>query len=92
MARPQTIIGIVTAVLLAATLGILVYTMMQQAQVRCEVCVTYHGRAQCRTAAGPDREEATKTATDNACSFLSSGMTESIQCTNTPPDSVHCSE
>jgi hypothetical protein len=32
--------------------------------------------------------EAQRTATDNACAQLSSGVTESMQCTNTPPESV----
>lgn len=90
--KPQTKIGILTGVLLAATLGVLIYAMLQQARVSCEVCVTFHGASHCRTAAGPDRASATKTATDNACGFLASGMADSILCSNTPPDSVHCSE
>ena len=39
---------------------------------------------------GPSEEEATRTATDNACGFLASGMTESIRCQNTPPAKVEC--
>jgi hypothetical protein len=54
------------------------------------VCMAYHGQTMCRSASGTTREEAVKTATDNACSYLASGMTESIQCTNTQPASVRC--
>jgi hypothetical protein len=92
MTRPQATIGVLTAVLVAATLGVLIYAMTRQARVSCEACVTFHGRTKCRTAAGPDREEATKTAVDNACGYLARGMADSISCSNTPPDRVRCGE
>ncbi len=85
-------IGILTAAVALAMMVLLVYTMLQQAQVSCEACVTFQGRTQCRSAVGPDREQATRTAIDNACAFLATGMTDSIRCANTPPDSVQCEE
>ncbi len=92
MRSPQAKIAIVTVVLVAATVGLLVLSTLQQARVDCEACITFHGRTQCRTAAGPDRDEATRTAIDNACAFIASGMTDSISCANTPPDSVTCGD
>lgn len=92
MRSPQAKIGIATVVLLALTVGLLVYSVLQQAQVSCEVCVTFHGRTQCREAMGPDRDQAVKTAIDNACGFLASGMADGISCANTPPDSVTCED
>ena len=42
-------------------------------------------------AMGTTREEAVRTATDNACAFLASGMTQSVECTTrTAPVSVTC--
>lgn len=90
--NPMVKIAIGTVILVAAMIGLLVYTMLQQAQVSCEACVTFQGRTQCRSAVGPDREQATRTAIDNACAFLAAGMTDSIRCANTPPDSVQCEE
>ena len=92
MPSPQAKIGIVTAILVALTLGLLIYSTLQQAQIECEACVTFRGRTDCRTAIGPDRELATKTAVDNACGLLASGMADSISCSNTPPDRVTCDE
>lgn len=92
MASSRAKIGIITAVVLVAMAALLVSLMLQQAKVTCEACVTFRGRTQCRSAVGPDREQATRTAIDNACAFLASGMTDSIQCANTPPDSVQCEE
>lgn len=76
--------------LVAATLAVLALAVRDSFSHACEVCVTYGGRTACREARGANVEEATRTATDNACAFLASGMTESIRCGNTRPDSVHC--
>lgn len=92
MRSPQAKIAILTAVLVAAMVGLLITSALRQARVSCEACVTFHGRTQCRTAAGPDREQATRTAVDNACGLLTSGMANSINCANTPPNSVTCDE
>lgn len=71
-----------------AVLGALVYSTMGLAKVSCEVCMTFNGRTQCAKASGTTREEAQRTATDTACAPISSGMTDSIKCSNTTPDSV----
>jgi len=87
---PRAKIAIVTVVLIVFTVGLLVYSMLQQAKVSCEVCVAFHGNNKCRSAVGPTRDEAIKTATTNACGYLTSGMANSIACQNTPPLSVAC--
>ena len=71
-------------------LGVLIYSTVGLSQYSCEVCITYNGQQNCSTSSAPTEEEAVRTATDVACAPISSGMTESIQCTNTPPDSIDC--
>jgi hypothetical protein len=92
MRSPQAKIAIVTVVLLILTVGLGIYGVLQQTRIDCEVCVSFHGRTQCRAASGPDRDEAIETAIDNACGFLSSGMADSISCSKTEPDSVTCND
>ena len=75
-----------------AVLGVLIYSTMGLQQYSCEVCMTFEGETNCSVARAPTSQEATRTATDVACAPISSGMTESIQCSNTPPDSIVCSE
>ncbi len=87
---PQAKIGWVSALVGVAMVAVVSYAMLQQAQVTCEACVTFHGRTQCRTAVGPDEEEARRTAVDNACGLLASGMADSISCSNTQPDRLVC--
>jgi hypothetical protein len=68
--------------------GIIVYSTMNLSQYECEVCIEFKSRTSCRTAAGSTREEAVRTATDNACADIVSGMTDSIACGHTTPKSV----
>jgi hypothetical protein len=84
-----TLIAILFSLLV---LGVLIYSTLDLQQYSCEVCITYQGQTNCSTAAGTTQEEATRTATDVACAPISNGMTESIQCSNTPPNSASCIE
>ncbi len=90
MARPIVRATIVGLVLAAVTLFLLIRAMLWSFEVRCEVCVTYEGRVACREASGRTAEEAQRTATDNACAFLASGMTQTVQCTGRTPTRVTC--
>ena len=92
MKNPRTLIAVLTVAVGILMIGVLILAMMQQAEVTCEVCVTYHGATRCRTAIGAERSEAIRTATDNACSFLASGMADSISCSNTTPDVATCDD
>jgi hypothetical protein len=90
MNKPIVLASVVAVVLALVTLGLVLRSAMTTYDHLCEVCVTYQGRSQCREAYGSSRQEAVKTATDNACSFLASGMTASVQCSNVQPDRVTC--
>jgi hypothetical protein len=79
-----------TVVFLALFIGAVVYLSTRIAHYECRVCVTYNGGTICRTAASGTRKAAIESAVTSACSGLASGMTESIACENTPPDSVEC--
>jgi hypothetical protein len=72
--------------------GYVVYSSLGLDKVSCEVCVEFRGESACRTASGVTREEAMRTATENACAQLVSGMTDSMDCSQTPPKSVSCQD
>ncbi|MBI1898338.1 MAG: hypothetical protein HYZ57_01955 [Acidobacteria bacterium] len=69
--------------------ALLLYLSLGGTRYRVEVCMEYNGRANCRTASGSTEEQALRTAADNACALLASGMTESMACTSRPPKSVN---
>jgi hypothetical protein len=73
-------------------LAYLIYSSLTQAQASCEVCINFRGRTGCGSARGVDANEAQRTATDVACAPISSGVTDSIACGNTPPIKLMCSK
>ena len=86
MSKAAVIGGLFGLVMLAA----LTYFSLGFAQYTCEVCVTFNGRMQCRTASGTDQETATQTARDNACAFLVASKTDGFLCGQTHPTQVTC--
>ncbi len=79
---------VVSILFLLAVLGVLVYSTMGLQEYSCEVCITYNGRTNCARASGTTREEAQRTAVNTACAPITGGMSETIACGNTAPDSV----
>jgi len=90
MSSPRKQLAIIVIVLGALFVAVLALAIRGARRESCEVCITFHGAQACREAVGRDRNEAVRTATDNACAFLASGMTDSVACQNTPPDAVTC--
>lgn len=74
--------------LLIAVLALLVWSSIGLRQHRVEVCITFEGNRVCRVAQGATQEAAKRQASDNACAMLTSGVTGTISCLQTPPDSV----
>lgn len=66
----------------------LTWNIVQTETLHCTVCMEYDGQKKCRSATGPDQEQCQRTASDNACAFLASGMTNSMACGRTKPVSV----
>ena len=73
-----------------ALLVFIMYSTMGLAKVTCEVCVEFHGRTMCSSAAGTNKNEAVKSAIDVACSDLAAGRTENIACEATMPKTMSC--
>jgi hypothetical protein len=71
-----------------AFLAIMYTSTRNLSAYRVEVCIQFNGREACRTASGATREAAQRTATDNACALIASGMSDGIACSNTPPSKV----
>lgn len=83
--------GAVMGLVFAVLVGLLVFAAMRGlSSVTCEVCVTFNDETLCRTGTGKNRQAAIDSAQRACCALLSSGMTESIKCGNTEPDSVDC--
>jgi len=80
----------VGAIFGVAIVALVLYLSLSFDEVRCEVCVEYKGKTECRTAGGADTETASRTARDNACAFLISSKTDAFLCGQDTPKSMSC--
>lgn len=69
-------------------IAVLVYTTFGNNRYRCQVCVVFAGRTACKTAGASTQAQAQRTATENACAEIASGVTDSMACENRQPASV----
>jgi hypothetical protein len=83
--KPAVILAIAFA---AVVLAVLIFTTIGTNKFRCEVCITFNGRTACRTAGASTEAQAVRTATENACAQIASGVTDSMACASTPPKSL----
>ena len=82
--------GVIGLLALLALMAWVVWRSFQIGGVRCEVCIEYAGRSQCRSVDGSTRTEALEAATTNVCAFLSNGVTDSMACARTAPTKADC--
>lgn len=83
--KKPVLLGIVFVVVV---IGVLIYSSLNLAQQRVEVCMQFGGRTACRTAAGSTKDFALRTATSNACAQIASGVTDSTACERSEPVKV----
>ncbi|UCF36563.1 MAG: hypothetical protein JSU96_17350 [Acidobacteriota bacterium] len=79
-------------IIFLAFVAFVIYSTMSLGKVTCTVCIEYQGAEACRTASGEDRESAVRTATENACAQVTSGMSNTRNCLQQPPVSVECGD
>lgn len=72
----------------AVMIGVLVYSTLNLAQYKVEVCISFNGHTQCRSASGVTEENALRAATSVACATLANGVTEVVGCERTVPVST----
>lgn len=82
-----------TLVTISALVGLgayLLYSTLTSQKYSCTVRVTYQGRSGTATASAATKHDATQQAQTTACGPITSGMNESIACSNTPPTTTEC--
>lgn len=77
-------------VVLVPVVAYVLHASLEQAAVECEVCIRYAGDRVCRTVSATTETDAIRGAIDNACGPVAAGVTETVRCTTTPPESARC--
>ena len=88
--RPGRRTALIALGALGLFMALVVRASLDVGGVRCEVCITHRGAAQCRTVDGASEEEARMAAVTNVCAHLASGVTDGMACARTPPTRDHC--
>ena len=69
-------------------LGVIIYSSMNLAKYRLEVCVQFNGKTNCKTASAVSEDFAQQTAIANACGEIAFGVTETVACQHSVPAKV----
>lgn len=77
---------------LAAFGAILWMGVQAQSGYHCEICVRYEGRRACGRVAASSIEDARARALSQACSILTTGVTNTLACERGPIESQECTE
>jgi hypothetical protein len=64
----------------AGVITLLVVSSLNLARYKAEVCVTFQGQTQCRTASGANEDSTLRAATTDSCATLAHGVTEVMAC------------
>jgi hypothetical protein len=75
---------------LGAIIAVVVYSSFDVGAVRCEVCIAFEGHEACRAVDGATEDDARRSAINNACALLASGVTRTMACERTTPTRAHC--
>ncbi len=81
-------IGFLVVAFVLAFLFLIAYSTIHGARFRVNVCMAYAGRSACRTVSAKSEEAALRSASENACADIASGVTDTIKCEKTDPQSV----
>ena len=85
----RTAIGIAIGVLF---IGAVIWSAFSESAARCEVCVDYKGRSACSIASAADLAQAEAQAKSGACSQVTGGVTETLECAGIQPSLRRCNE
>jgi hypothetical protein len=83
-------VGLAGLVFLVAVIAYVLAGSFAVSAHRCEVCMEYRGREQCRTVEAETIELARDGAIQNACAHISGGVTDSMACHREAPKSAKC--
>ncbi|MEM9174332.1 MAG: hypothetical protein AAGC67_03795 [Myxococcota bacterium] len=85
----RTAIGVAIGIAFVAAV---IYYALDATSVRCEICVEYKGRQACSVSQAADLQMAEMQAHSGACSQVTGGVTETLECDRTPAASRSCTQ
>ena len=78
----------IIAIVVIAVVVLIVYSTVHRSRYRVEVCMEYQGRSACKTVSAKSEQAALRSAIENACADIASGITDSMGCAQSVPQRV----
>lgn len=72
----------------AGIVALIAYSTFNGPRYRVNVCIAYQGHSACKTVSAKEEAAALRSATENACADIASGVTDTMRCQQTEPQSV----
>ena len=72
----------------AAVLILIAYSTLHGPRYRVRVCMAYQGRVSCKTVSAKSEAAGLRSGAENACADIASGVTDSIRCEQSEPQSI----
>jgi len=76
----------------AAFVAAVIWSAISSTAVECEICVDYKGRKACSIARAADLQQADMQAHSGACSQVTGGVTETLECDRMAPSLRRCTQ
>ncbi len=76
----------------AAFVAAVIWSALSSTAVECEICVDYKGRKACSIARAADLKQADMQAHSGACSQVTGGVTETLECDRIAATTRRCTE
>lgn len=80
--------GIFIVVFILIVIGLIVWSTTTGKLYRARVCMVYEGRTACKTVTGKSETSTLRGGISNACADIASGVTQTMGCEQTQPQSV----
>ncbi|MBV8833530.1 MAG: hypothetical protein JO108_30395 [Acidobacteriaceae bacterium] len=68
--------------------ALLAYSTLHGPRYRAEICMSFNGRTNCRTVTAKSEAAALRAGAENACADLTSGVTNTMECVASQPQSI----
>ena len=77
--------GLIIVLFVLAFIALVAYATLHGPRYRVEACMTYQGRTACKTVSAKSEQAALRSAAENACADIASGVTDSMRCEQSEP-------
>jgi hypothetical protein len=79
---------VIVVLFVAAIIALIAYSTVTGPRYRVEICMAYQGQSACKTVSAKSEQAALRSGAENACADIASGVTDTMRCEQSEPQSV----